>query len=120
VEELPSGFRARVYAGKDPITGRQTYLRGEARRERGQAEQDCLRLLTQVEAESHSDRSATVETLMRRWMEVADHGLTTRDTTAGFVRRVINPGAGDMSPRDPHPTVTTLPPGDLQPRNRET
>jgi integrase len=99
VEELRSGFRARVYAGKDQITGKQTYLRGQTRRERGQAEQDCTRLLTQVEAETHPDRSATVETLMQRWIEVVDHELTTRDTTAGYIRRVINPALGDMSLR---------------------
>jgi integrase len=99
VEELRSGFRARVYAGKDPITGKQTYLRGQTRRDRGQAEQDCTRLLTQVEAETHPDRSATVATLMQRWIEVVDHELTTRDTTAGYIRRVINPALGDMSLR---------------------
>jgi integrase len=56
-------------------------------------------MLAQVEAENHPVQSATVETLIRRRMEVADHGLTTRDTTAGFVRRVINPALGDMSLR---------------------
>jgi hypothetical protein len=44
VETLRNGFRARVYCGKDPITGRQTYLRGQSRRDREQAERDCVRL----------------------------------------------------------------------------
>jgi hypothetical protein len=99
VETLKSGFRARVYAGKDPITGKQTYVRGQVRREFGDAERDCTRLLSEVEADSQPDRSATVATLMKAWMEVADHELTTRETTAGYVRRVINPALGDWTLR---------------------
>ena len=99
VETLKSGFRARVYAGKDPITGKQTYVRGHVRRDWGEAERDSLRLLSEVEAGSSPDRSATVATLMKAWMEIADHDLTTRDTTAGYVRRVINPALGDWTLR---------------------
>jgi hypothetical protein len=42
IETLRTGFRARVYAGKDPITGKQTYLRGETRRYRRDAEARAL------------------------------------------------------------------------------
>jgi integrase len=33
---------------------------------------------------------------MERWTDVADLELSTRDTTAGYVRRTINPAFGDM------------------------
>jgi hypothetical protein len=60
VETLRNGFRARVYGGKDPITGQQLYLRGQVRLHREEAERDCLRLLDQVDAERHPDLAATL------------------------------------------------------------
>jgi hypothetical protein len=53
-------------------------------------------MLAQLDAGNHPDRAATVEVLMERWMDVADLELSTRDTTAGYVRRAINPALGDM------------------------
>ncbi|HEY1972528.1 MAG TPA: hypothetical protein VGH89_31555 [Pseudonocardia sp.] len=41
IETLRTGFRARVYAGKDPISGKQLYVRGETRRDRREAEADA-------------------------------------------------------------------------------
>jgi integrase len=99
VETLSSGFRARVYAGKDPITGKQPYVKGPIQRETGQAEQDRDRLLEQVEAGSHPDRAATVAVLMTEWMEVADHQLTTRDNTASSSKRMLVVSATGIDPR---------------------
>jgi len=96
IEQVRNGFRARVYAGKDPITGKQGYLRGQVRPTRGEAEKDCARLLAQVEAEQLPEQAATLSTLLDRWMEVADHELSTRDATEGYVRRTIRPALGDM------------------------
>lgn len=96
IETLRTGFRARVYAGKDPITGKQTYLRGETRRDRRDAEADAERLLAGVEADRRPDQHATVGVLLDRWMEVVDHELSTAETTAGYVRRTLKPALGDM------------------------
>lgn len=99
MERLPSGrYRAVVRAGKDPITGKRIKLTETCSTE-GAALVARERLLVQLDAETHPSRSATVAVLMERWMEVADHELTTRETTAGFVRRVINPALGDMQLR---------------------
>jgi hypothetical protein len=49
IEELPSGpFRVRVYAGVDPLTGRNHYL-GETVETRKDAERTRTRLLSQVD-----------------------------------------------------------------------
>ena len=96
IEALRTGFRARVYAGKDPITGRQNYLRGETRRRRRDAEADVERLLAHVEADRRPDQHATVGVLLDRWTEVVDHELSTASTTAGYVRRTIKPALSDM------------------------
>src|SRR5690242_19916311 len=60
IETLRTGFRARVYAGKDPITGKQTYLCGETRRHRRDAEADAERLVAAVEAERAPRAAQTV------------------------------------------------------------
>src|SRR4051794_8429403 len=96
IETLRTGFRARVYAGKDPITGKQTYLPGETRGHRRDAETDAERLLAYVEADRHPDRHATVALLLDRWMEVVDHELSTAEATAGYIRRTLKPAIGDM------------------------
>ena len=96
IEPLRTGFRARVFAGRDPITGRKKYLRGETRRDRRDAEADRDRLLAQLEADQHPDHHATVGVLLDRWMEVVDHELSTVSTTAGYVRRTLKPALGDM------------------------
>jgi integrase len=99
IERLPSGsFRAVVRAGTDPITGKRVKLTETCLTDvEARAARD--RMLAQVEAESHPDRAANVRVLMERWMAIADHGLTTRDVTASYVRRVINPALGDMTLR---------------------
>lgn len=56
-------------------------------------------MLDQVEAEARPDRSATVAVLLRRWMDVVDHELTTRETTEGYVRRTLVPALGEMPVR---------------------
>jgi integrase len=86
VEVLKSGFRAVVYAGKDPITGRQSYLK-ETHPTRDLAVRAKERLVAQVEADRLPDQSATLDHLLRRWLEVADHELSTRETNEGWVDR---------------------------------
>ena len=95
VEHLPGGrFRAVVYAGKDPVTGKKIYLK-ETFATEPLAVEAQNRMLGQVEAGTHPTRSATVTVLMKAWMEVADHELTTRETTSSYVRRIIEPALGD-------------------------
>ncbi len=91
IEVLKRGFRAVVYAGKDPLTGRKSYLK-ETHPTRDAAERAKDRLIAQVEAEQIPDRAATVAYLLDRWVEVVDHELSTASTTAGYVRRTIRPG----------------------------
>ncbi|MDT7632157.1 MAG: integrase, partial [Pseudonocardiales bacterium] len=70
VEVLKNGFRAVVYAGRDPITGRKSYLK-ETHPTRDLAVQAKERLVAQVEADRIPDQSATLDHLLRRWLEVA-------------------------------------------------
>ena len=99
IERLPSGrWRAVVRAGRDPITKRYIKLTETCATE-GAAIAARERMLAQVDAGSHPDRAATVASLMVRWMDVVDHELSTAETTAGYVRRTINPALGDWTLR---------------------
>ena len=60
VERLKSGYRAKVYAGIDPITKKQVYLNGEVRETEEEAVADSAKLLKQAKAKRSPDRSATV------------------------------------------------------------
>ncbi len=84
---------------RNPISGKQTYLRGESRKHRRDAEADAERLVANVEAERSPGQHATVAHLLDRWVEVVDHELTTAETTAGYIRRTIRPALGEMSLR---------------------
>jgi hypothetical protein len=55
-----------VYAGKDPITQKQTYLRGEVRRSRADAEADKERLLALADTGERVELKRTVVALLDR------------------------------------------------------
>ena len=76
IETLKTGFRARVYAGKDPITGRKVYLIGEVHKTRAAADKDRLRFVDQADAESIPETGATLSVLLDRWMHTVDHELS--------------------------------------------
>jgi len=98
IERLKTRYRACVYVGKDPITGRKTYLK-ESFRTEALARAGLERMLAQVEAENAPDQSATVSVLLDRWMDVAGHEVTTAHTVSHYVHRTIIPAIGDMKLR---------------------
>jgi len=60
IEELPSGsFRAIVYAGTDPITGKERYLR-ESAKTYDAAELALTRLQGQVDEDRHPKTDVTL------------------------------------------------------------
>ncbi len=85
IEELPSGkFRVRVYAGVDPVTKREHYLRELAATVR-EAEKALTRLLSQVDERRNPRTTATMDQLFDRWLEVLDVELSTR---RGYLRKL--------------------------------
>jgi hypothetical protein len=108
IECLKRGFRAVVYAGKDPLTGRKTYLK-ETHPTREAAQRAKDRLVAQVEAERIPDQAATVAYLLDRWVEVAEHELSTRVTNEGYIRRTLKPALGDLPLRGSAPKSTHRP-----------
>lgn len=96
IERLKSGtYRVVVYAGKDPITGRKSYIK-ETHPTEAAAHGALERLQSQVGTERTPERGTTLSYLLDRWMEVVDHELTTAETSAGYIRRTLKPALGDM------------------------
>jgi integrase len=97
VEERPGGkFRAVVYAGTDPLTGRQRYLKKTAPTE-AQALVELTRLQNQVDEQRHPRSSVTVAQVIEKWLEVAELEDSTRDRYEGLIRLYIGPTFGTMA-----------------------
>lgn len=99
VEQLRSGsWRVHVYAGKDPLTGKQLYLR-ETVPDEDQAAIVLGKLLEKAAAGRTPETGATVERLLEVYMEVADLDPSTRIAYLGYIRRTINPALGHLKLR---------------------
>jgi DNA-binding transcriptional regulator YhcF (GntR family) len=99
IQQLPSGsFRVSVYAGTDPLTGRQIRLRKTYKTERV-AQIELGKLLDQAAAGRQPETDATVAQLMDRYVEVADWDLSTRKANEVYIRRVIKPALGHLQVR---------------------
>ncbi|WP_433505900.1 tyrosine-type recombinase/integrase [Pseudonocardia halophobica] len=96
IEELPSGhFRAKVYAGTDPLTRKRRYL-VETVSTGLEAERALTRLQHQVDENRHPKSSITVGRAVEQWLEVAKIEPTTRERYEDIVRLYIAPVFGEM------------------------
>jgi integrase len=99
VEQLPSGsWRARVYAGIDPITKREIRLKATAQTEQ-QAHIELGRLLKEASEGRTPESDATVAKLLDEYAAIAPWDVSTRQTNEGFIRRTIKPALGPMKVR---------------------
>jgi hypothetical protein len=100
VDVLPSGaLRVRVYAGKDPVSGRRHDLVEvvpPGPKAAAQAEAVRTRLLNQVDERRHPRTSATVDQLLDRHFEMATLAPTTLATYLGYATKHIRPLIGQL------------------------
>src|SRR5690348_11740882 len=94
LERLPSGsFRVHVYAGIDPLTGRE--LRHRRTVKTAQQAQILLgKLLEQAAEGPQPETGVTVAELLRQYMTMAELDRSTRQTYEGYIRRTILPALG--------------------------
>jgi integrase len=99
IERLPSGsLRVHVYAGTDPVTGKERRYKRTVKTE-AQAAAELARLLRDADAERAPDDAATVGLLLDRYLDVADLEVSTREAHEGYIRRTIKPVLGDVRVR---------------------
>ena len=92
-ERVKGRYRAVVYAGTDPLTGKPRYLRKSADTH-AQAEVELTKLLSSVDEKRHPKSAVTVDEVIERWLDVAELQDTTRQRYEGLVRLYIRPTFG--------------------------
>jgi len=96
IETLPSGtFRAVVYAGTDPITGKTRKLT-KAAKTYDAAEEALTSLQHQVDEDRHPKSAITISQAVTQWLEVVELEETTRERYEDLVRLYILPTFGNM------------------------
>lgn len=88
-------WRAVVYAGTDPLTGKARYLR-ETAKTHAAAEVALTRLQRQVDEDQHPKTAITVRQAITQWLEVAELEGTTRERYDDLIRLYILPTFGDL------------------------
>jgi hypothetical protein len=94
IEQLPSGsWPAKVYAGKDPLTGRELRFR-KTRKTEVEAQIELGKLLALARAGRQPDSEVTVAELLDEYVPVAGWDVSTTETNLGYIRRTIRPALG--------------------------
>jgi integrase len=87
-------FQVIVYAGKDPLTGRDLKLRESTTDER-EAERILRRLVAQVDAQQHAKTNASFRVTMESWLRTHEVEQTTRASYEQYARNHLYPAFGD-------------------------
>ena len=108
IRKRRDGLQVRVYAGRDPFTGRKRYVSqqvaGQTKASMRQAKQIEARLLEEVGAGRHSgSRSGTMAELLERWLgwwpTVRPIAPTTVSSCRAAMDRYILPALGNLPGR---------------------
>ncbi|AEA22294.1 integrase family protein [Pseudonocardia dioxanivorans CB1190] len=97
-----NSFQAILYAGTDPVTGRQLYLRGSSTDE-AEAKKLLRKFKAQVAEQRHAKTRASLRTTIESWLETHELEESTRENYVGYAERHIYPVLGD----EPIGKVTT-------------
>ena len=93
VEQLPSGsYRARVYAGTDPLTRRARYVK-ETAPTFAEAQKAMARLQRQVDEDQHPKTDITVRQAIEQWLDVVELAETTRERYDDLIRLYVLPSS---------------------------
>ena len=99
IEQLPSGsWRVKVYAGTDPLTGREIRFRKTCKTERA-AQIELGKLLEHAAAGRQPDTDVTVAQLLDQYVLTAEWDMSTRESNLGYIRRTIKPALGSTQVR---------------------
>ena len=94
-ERANGSFQVFVYAGRDPLTGKERRLTGTAAT-RKEAEKLRTELLAQVDAGRRPAAKRTVADVIEAWLEVAELEVTTLHSYQSYIRNQILPTLGHV------------------------
>jgi integrase len=95
VKQYQWGFRVRVDAGVDPVTGKRVTLTGTAPTAAA-AEKLRTRLLAEVDGERSVRTRATLNYALDEWLATSEIEESTRDGYVGYMKRNIRPALGSL------------------------
>lgn len=90
-----SSFQAIVYAGIDPVSGKQLYLRGSSPDERA-AERMLRRFLVEVAEQRHARTRASLRTTIESWLDTNELEESTRENYVWLIAKHIYPAIGEQ------------------------
>src|SRR5688500_4158408 len=100
IRERGNSLQVRVYAGQDPLTGRDRYLsktiKGADRAARKQAERALTRLQAEVDKQRAPETSVPLSRALDEWLRTVEIEDTTRRTYQGYIERMIKPALGPI------------------------
>jgi hypothetical protein len=88
----------KVYAGIDPLTGREIRLRRTCKTERA-AQIELGKLLAMAQAGRQPDSAVTVAQLLDQYVLTVGWDVSTRVSNLGYIRRTIKPALGSTQVR---------------------
>ncbi|HZA18877.1 MAG TPA: site-specific integrase, partial [Pseudonocardiaceae bacterium] len=89
-----NSYQVLMYAGVDPLTGRELRLT-ESTTDEAEAKRILKRYRAQVDEQSHARTKATFRAAMEAWLRVHDIEETTRGGYEAYARLYLYPGFGD-------------------------
>lgn len=87
-----------MYAGKDPLTGREIRFRKTCKDEVA-AQIELGKLLALAQDGRQPDSGVTVAQLLDQYVPTTGWDLSTRESSLGYIRRTIKPALGSMQVR---------------------
>lgn len=95
VRKRGNSYQVLVYAGPDPLSGKNIYITGSAKDKR-EVEKVRTRLLAQVDRQRGASTRATLGYALDSWLEVHDGDDLTLQGYRGYVERTIKPAIGHV------------------------
>jgi integrase len=95
IRKRGGSFQVLVYAGVDPLTGKDHYLT-ESTRDETEAQKILTRLLAAVDERRNPRTKATLGAAVASWLRTHEAEETTLEGYRGYVRRTIMPALGEL------------------------
>lgn len=99
IEERGGALRVRLYAGTDPVTGKQVYYRdtiqGTNKAAWKKAENKLAEFQAKVAKQRSAQSSVSLAYALSEWMRTNELAKSTRKTCEGYIDRTIVPALGE-------------------------
>lgn len=100
IRQRGGSLQVRVFAGQDPVTGRDRYLsatvKGTDKAAHKRAERTTTRLQADVDKQRAPETSIPLSRVLDEWMHTVEIEETTRRTYVGYIERTVKPAIGSV------------------------